>query len=625
LSGADPRLTRMLLSNPRWLRALGWLVPMVAITAALVILAIVSHWLFLTGAFGRELGRSLAIAFLDALLVAYGAAVAAAIVAAVTLAVARWGFHRPCVSALASKRAWGRLSLLCVSLWFSLALLEAGAWAWGSWRVRRPKLPDVSSEASNSALTADQKQALPSRQHPQLPTDFRGQSAELSASGSIRILVIGESSARGEPYHPVVSAGQIVAWRLKDVFPRRSVEVDMRALGGATLEMMHNKLAGLDYHPDALLLYVGHNEFAARCPWMRQFDYYCDDRPQSTVASGLDYLSAVARFSPLCRLALETRARQQVSIRPEPVVTRELIDRPAYTIEEAETIESDFERRLETIAMYCEAIATVPIFVIPPCNDAGFDPNRSILAADVPRARRVAFARSVAAARALEAKDPALALRAERELVERHPEFAELHFRIARLLEQAGQWDEARSHYIQARELDALALRCPEPLRQAYRQVAARHPVVILVDGPRVFEARSRHGIVGDQFFHDAQHPNLRGYTVLAEEILRQLAARRAFGWPAEMRAPPVDVETCARHFQMDAARWQEVCRREAWFFETTAYIRYDPRFRTERAKAYLRAAAAIDSGCDPAAAHIPGWPLPPRPASSRRIPKQVR
>jgi hypothetical protein len=609
-------------SSRRIGRAIRGLALALAITVLLVSLAIVPHWLFLGAPYTRGVQRFLAITFLDALLVAYCVAIVAANVAAVALAIARWRSHRPRVTAFAPKRPWRRLSLLCVSLWFSLALLEGGAWAFSTWHRRGIQLPHVKASAGNPAATGDEKNAPPSGNHPLLPVQFQGQVRGSSASGAIRILVIGESSARGEPYHPELSAAQLVAWRLKDVFAGRPVEVDMWATGGATLEMMHNKLAGLSYRPDAVLVYVGHNEFAARCSWMRQFDYYCDDQPPSAVAAGVESLAGIARFSPLCRLTLETRERQEVGIRPQRVITRELIDRPAYTTEEGETIRSDFERRLETIATYCETIGTALIFVIPPSNDSGFDPSRSILAPGVARAERVAFARSVARARALEVKEPALAQRLERELVERHPGFAELHFRLARLLEQAGLWDEARIHYVKARELDALPLRCPEPLRQAYRHVAASHPSIFLVDGPKVFEARCPHGIVGDRLFHDAQHPNLRGYAILAEEILRQLAARRAFGWPVGTPAPPVDVEACARHFKLNAARWEEVCRREAWFFDTTAYIRYDPRFRTERAKAYLRAAAAIEAGCDPAAALVPGWPLPPKPATSRRIPR---
>ena len=36
--------------------------------------------------------------------------------------------------------------------------------------------------------------------------------------------------------------------------------------------MMHQKLGDLDYRPDALMVYVGHNEFQGRYAWMRDVD-----------------------------------------------------------------------------------------------------------------------------------------------------------------------------------------------------------------------------------------------------------------------------------------------------------------------------------------------------------------
>ena len=108
-----------------------------------------------------------------------------------------------------------------------------------------------------------------------------------------------------------------------------------------------------------------------------------------------------------------------------------------------------------------------------------------------------------------------------------------------------------------------MPLRCPELLRKVYREVAAGHPAVVLVDGPKVLEAKSRHGLIGDQFFHDAQHPNLHGYVALAEDLVKQLGARRAFSWPADQPVPAVDPESCARHFKIGPEQWADrVARR---------------------------------------------------------------
>jgi hypothetical protein len=136
-----------------------------------------------------------------------------------------------------------------------------------------------------------------------------------------------------------------------------------------------------------------------------------------------------------------------------------------------------------------------------------------------------------------------------------------------------------------------------------------------LVDGPKVLEDQSAHGILDDGLFHDAQHPNLPGYVALAQDILIQLYRRRAFGWPANIEAPLVDAGACAGHFGLDASRWATICSREAAFYQVTAYIRYDPKLRNERAAAYRRAAERIKSGASPAESKIPGGWLLPRPA----------
>jgi hypothetical protein len=573
---------------------------------------------YLELAWGRlphEFQRRAAFLYLDALLIGYAIALAVAIGLIGGVLVTR---KRSRPDATGRRRRQVRLLAPGISILLNLLALDVGAAAWSAWRQRMPRLPELvfrpGPAGPNGAM--GEPVPLPSGPSPTLPSRFPATGAG-EAPGALRLLVIGESSGRGEPYHPWLSVGQIAAWKLESVFPGRPVHLDIWATGGATLREMHNRLAGLTYRPDALIVYVGHNEFQARFSWQREpGGYYDDDMPSLYSPPAL---TAVLRFSPLCRLVLETWERQRIDLRPPRYVTRELVDQPVCTPEEYEAILADFRRRLEEIAAYCDEIGTLPVYIIPACNDGGYDPSRSVLAPETPRAERAAFAREVARARDLEERDPAEALRVDRELVTRHPEFAETHYRLARLLEQAGDWDEARRHYILARERDGLPLRCPEDFRRAFREVAARHPAVLLVDSPVVLEAASAHGILDDRLFHDAQHPNLRGYAALAQDLLVRLRGRRAFSWPDGVEASHVEADACARHFGIDAGRWAEVCRRESKFYDITAYIRYDPTFRLERSDAYKHAAEEIQAGRDPTEAGIPGWSARPSPSSSSR------
>lgn len=545
-----------------------------------------------------EFRRRTASLYIDALIVGYALALIGSIgLIAGVLAIRAFARN----DSPPRRRRQVRLLATGAAILLGLLTIDVGAAAWSLWQRRMPRLPELAGVPEGAMPATEPAGPILAPGAPSSPTP-----------GGLNFLVVGESSARGEPYHPWLSVGQIAAWRLESVFPGRPIRVEIRAKGGATIKMMHDGLAGLGYRPDALIVFAGHNEFATRFPWMREpGGYYEDDMPALYSPAAL---RSLLRHSPMCRLAMETWDRNRIDLRPPHYATRELVDQPISTDEEYAAILADFGRRLEAIAADCERVGTLPIFIVPGSNDGGYDPSRSVLAVETPRAEREAFARDVLRARALEQSDPEAALRIDRELVSRHPEFAETQYRLARLLVRRGDWDEARRHYVEARERDGMPLRCPEDFRRAYREVAARHPSVLLVDGPKVLEKASEHGILDDQLFHDAQHPNLRGYAALAQDLVEQLRARRAFGWPDEVALPPIDVGACARHFAMDPDRWAEVCRREASFYDVTAFIRYDPAFRLARRDDYRRAREAIRSGRDPAEAGIPGWAMEPLP-----------
>ena len=488
-----------------------------------------------------------------------------------------------------------RLLTMVLSLSISLASLEVAAALWTRWLHRSPAPilpPDV------------------------VPGDPLGGGIEWEQLGkpkapheAIRILVLGESSARGEPYHPWLSVGQIVGWKLEEVFPGRQVEVDIWAAGGIGLEAAHQMMAKLTYRPDALLLFAGHNEYQSRYAWSRNPPYYCDEQQQRPI---LWLGDAVGRVSPFCRLVLETIDRRLTESVPEPVVTRELVDRPMCTAEESARILDRFRRRLESIADACEAMGTLPIFIVPASNDGDYEPSRSVLPAETAASEREDFAQAFLAARDQEEREPAAAAQGYRELIARHPGFAEAHFRLARLLARQEAWDEARTHFVLARELDGLPLRCPETLRNLYRELARRRPSIVLVDSAEVLSRLCPNGVLDDRLYHDAQHPTFIGYLALAENLLAQLHDRGAFGWPPSVPVPVLDPEVCARRFGLDRSQWVEVCRRSARFYELTAYARYDPAARLQRAAEYLQAAELIEAGTSPDQVGVTGLGLHP-------------
>lgn len=176
--------------------------------------------------------------------------------------------------------------------------------------------------------------------------------------------------------------------------------------------------------------------------------------------------------SSFCRLVREGIDKCRVALPPPPGANRSLVDEPAFSPAELHILRNDFERRLESIVSFARCVGAVPILILPPGNDSGFDPNRSYLPSKTTRAEREAFAARFLAARKLEESDPAGSLTRYQALIDEQPGFAELHYRLARLHERSGHWDQAYHEDVAARDLDGL----PDAARRHFRKPTARWP-----------------------------------------------------------------------------------------------------------------------------------------------------
>jgi hypothetical protein len=460
-----------------------------------------------------------------------------------------------------------RAFLLSLSCLFAVGFAELVAARWRAWMHRLPRLPVKFAPAP--------------------PEEYR-------------IVVLGGSSALGEPYRPWLSVGQIVAWQLQQAIPNRRFECENLAWLGETLEQQHQKLASIKRRPHALIIYSGHNEFAAR--FGEEHESRTEEIADSALLSSAYRLSLSSRF---CRLVDELRNKNQIDTPPLSGRHR-LIDPPVCRREASAEILGDFSARLEAIVTYCDQIGALPILIIPPANESGYEPSRSTLSTEVSQRERERLASEFWKARAEEARVPEASAARYRAILTGQPDFAEAHFRLARILESTGQTTDAARHYLAALDHDGLPVRCQAPFRAAYEVVAARHASAILIDGRRELSAVSPDGLIGDEVIQDTHHPTLRGYTALAGAVLRELLGRRVFrqAGPLEL---PLDPTACAEHFAIDAERWAAVCERTSVHFRRVAGYRYDPTARLEQARRYAEAEARIRGGTSPEDVGLPG------------------
>ncbi|MFO0957786.1 MAG: hypothetical protein U0800_10060 [Isosphaeraceae bacterium] len=189
----------------------------------------------------------------------------------------------------------------------------------------------------------------------------------------LNLVVLGESSAMGEPFDPDLSVGQILEWQLQRALPDRRVHVEILAKPGIGLDQAIEPLAKLAHRPHAILLYSGHNEFQGRFSWSRSVDHYRSD----PLLARWSPLQAFARVSFVAALINQGMERYRLSFAPPRKITRSLVDYPTCTPFEAEGIARLFEANLGRWLTYCRRAGVVPLAISPPINGrmAPADPN----------------------------------------------------------------------------------------------------------------------------------------------------------------------------------------------------------------------------------------------------------
>lgn len=295
---------------------------------------------------------------------------------------------------------------------------------------------------------------------------------------TLRIFVLGASTNVGFPYMHNGAFPRMLAYRLQMENPGREVEVvnlSLTAVNSVTLRDFARQL--VDYQPDAVLIYAGHNE------------YYGAMGVASTSGAAGEWLNrmtvGLSRFK-LGQWAVDFAARIKGTDERLTDGHRNLMERMVGNA--SIPFGSDAYRR--GIDRYRDNMREV---------------LRTLTDAGVP----VCYATVSSNLRSLKPFNSAEA------------EWAEANRMLA-----AGDSVGAALKFAEARDRDGLRFRAPGEINTAVRKLASEFPGVALVDVDSLFTARSPYGIPGEELFLEHVHPNLRGQALIADAFYNSLGAR---------------------------------------------------------------------------------------------------
>lgn len=416
---------------------------------------------------------------------------------------------------------------------------------------------------------------------------------ERESKDEFHVVALGGSTMAGWPYAPKFGLPIVYQWRLDQLYPDwigsgKKIVVHNAAIPGDNLRQAIGRLGELEFRPDHVLLYSGHNEF-----------YHDLDELVTSSGNSFARLEAWFAWSPAFRVFSEAAAessayrelKQGGNMRlaawhiANPVMYRKRLAR--------------FRSQLEQFADYCRRLDISSQWFIPASSESVFEPNRSLMAPGASEADALELEQQYHQALSLEAGGQwSQAADIYRDGLGRHPDFSEFHFRLGECLIHSEQYDLARQHFARARDADGHPVSANADYRQAVADVATERGIS-LIDSLDAFREHTPHRILDRTMFHDNVHPTLFAFYLLGAEAAEQVGFVPEFqtrlGLPAQVKREPLSA--AVRDAGMTAADLALAYERTADDLKWMGRLRFDESRRLREGEQYDHRAALLKSG----------------------------
>ena len=298
-----------------------------------------------------------------------------------------------------------------------------------------------------------------------------------------RIFVLGESTTIGYPYFHNGSFHRWLQYRLTRTFPGRSFEIinlSITAVNSYTVLGFAKEL--VDYQPDAVLIYSGHNEYygtlgvastsrlSGSPTLIRLMLALRRLRLIQLLTDG--YQKLIGMFSTARNYSGETLMQLMVADARIPygsIVYQRGLDQ--------------FEANMhETLKLFSDR--HIPVYISNlVCNEKDMKPFVSM---------------------------------------EPHNNAAS-QYAMGRLAYERGDTGQAQAYFTKAIDLDGLRFRAPTTINDIIARLCSKYPDAHLVDTHTEFGDWSAGHLIGNELLLEHVHPNLTGYALLSDAFYREL------------------------------------------------------------------------------------------------------
>ena len=378
----------------------------------------------------------------------------------------------------------------------------------------------------------------PSRQVFFYPDSF----ASKKAANEFRIFCLGGSTVQGRPFAIETSFSSWLELSLEAAAPERHWDVlNCGGVSYASYRLVPILKEVLQYGPDLIVLYTGHNEFLEERTY-----HHIKYRPKPIAR----FLESVAqlRTVTLLRKAVHDWGEGSAAELPpaQPTLQAEVDTLLDYRggLEQYHRNEKwrldvieHFRYNLYRMVQLCRD-AKVPLLLVNPVSNLrDCPPFKSLHREDLTAEELEQFELLWTTAKRYFKSNKFLAAEYLEQAIALDDQFAGIYYELGTCYDNLGMLSRAKEAFLQAKELDVCPLRILEPMNEIVLEIARRTETP-LVDVRRMFETLTDGGIPGNDWLLDHAHPSIFGHqriaAALMKELIRQGVVRPGPGWPQE-------------------------------------------------------------------------------------------
>jgi tetratricopeptide (TPR) repeat protein len=318
---------------------------------------------------------------------------------------------------------------------------------------------------------------------------------------SFRIFVMGSSTVFGFPYERNLMFSRILDKQLSDVYPDKKIEVvntSITAINSYTLLDYVDEI--LDYQPDAILIYAGHNEFygafgvgsnetmSKYLGITRLHIALMDYRLYQLMRNGMASVAQVFAGNNTVHGTLMKRMVANKDI---------LLNSPEYKL-----AMQRYEQNMGDLLKKTQK-ANIPVFLSDlVCNVKGLPPFNSVASDTLEAAMDV--------------------------------------FHRAQKAEQNGDYETARELYYQAKDLDCVRFRASEDVNVIINRLSQEYKTY-KVNMLSHFQDNCLNGLIGNELMTEHVHPTIQGAFLMSEAFLSEIKKSELLGEPDDFKNTSID------------------------------------------------------------------------------------